>query len=73
LDIDKLDEYEHTCGHKENQFVLKINSDNTINIKSIKDTWTNDEMYLNMQYYYEYCVLKGYVTPQDWMENYKHF
>jgi len=31
------------------------------------------QMYLNMQYYYEYVVANGYVTPQDWLENHKHF
>lgn len=32
-----------------------------------------DEEYLNMQYYMEYCEKNGYVTPQDWIENHKHF
>ena len=32
-----------------------------------------DEEHLNMQYYMEYCERNGYVTPQDWIENYKHF
>lgn len=32
-----------------------------------------DEMYLNMQYYMEYCERNGYVTPQDWVEKYKHW
>jgi hypothetical protein len=31
------------------------------------------EMWDNMQYYMEYCNRNGYVTPQDWIENYKHF
>jgi hypothetical protein len=31
------------------------------------------EMYLNMQYYMEYCASNGYVTPQDWIKNHKHF
>ena len=31
------------------------------------------EMFLNMQYYYEYCQMKGYVTPQEWIEKHKHF
>ena len=31
------------------------------------------EMHLNMQYYAEFCIDKGYVTPMDWIENYKHF
>jgi hypothetical protein len=34
---------------------------------------TREEMYLNMQYYYEYCIFKGYVTPQEWIEKHKHF
>ena len=31
------------------------------------------EQYLNMQYYMEYCVKNGYVTPKDWIEKHKHF
>jgi len=53
---------------------IKINSkDNTITIKKIKDSWTAEEMFLNMQYYMEYCRSDGYITPQDWLENHKHF
>lgn len=33
----------------------------------------NEEMHLNMQYYHEYCVVNGYITPMDWIENHKHF
>jgi hypothetical protein len=33
----------------------------------------NEEMYLNMQYYMEYCQSNGYVTPKDWIEKHKHF
>ncbi len=32
-----------------------------------------NELYLNMQYYMEYCQSNGYVTPQDWIEKHKHF
>lgn len=27
----------------------------------------------NMQYYMEYCVSNGYVTPQEWLKNFKHY
>lgn len=37
-----------------------------------KEYWQMD-MLLNMQYYHEYCVDNGYVTPMDWIENHKHF
>lgn len=37
------------------------------------ETFTKDEMFLNMQYYMEYCQREGYITPQDWLENHKHF
>ena len=32
-----------------------------------------DEQYLNMQYYMEYCQMKGYVTPHEWLEKHKSF
>lgn len=31
------------------------------------------EMYLNMQYYMEYCRANKYITPQEWIEEHKHF
>lgn len=31
------------------------------------------EMYLNMQYYMEFCRTDGYVTPKEWIEKHKHF
>lgn len=34
---------------------------------------TERDMHLNMQYYMEYCQMKGYVTPMEWIENHKHF
>lgn len=39
-------------------------------IKAEKDL---REMHLNMQYYMEHCERNGYVTPQEWIEKYKHF
>ena len=32
-----------------------------------------DEQYLNMQYYMEYCENNGYVTPHEWLEKHKSF
>ena len=31
------------------------------------------EIFLNMQYYMEYCEKNKYVTPQDWVKKHKHF
>lgn len=33
----------------------------------------DEEMYLNMQYYHDYCHMNGYITPQDWLLKHKHF
>lgn len=33
----------------------------------------NEQMFLNMQYYMEYCQKNGYVTPQEWILKHKHF
>lgn len=27
----------------------------------------------DMQYYMEYCQREGYITPQDWLDNHKHY
>ena len=32
-----------------------------------------EEMFINMQYYMEYCQIHGYVTPQEWIKKQKHF
>jgi len=55
-----------------NQLFIKTRNDNTVIIHRAKSI-TKDEMYLNMQYYMEYCKLKEYVTPQEWIEKHKHF
>jgi hypothetical protein len=44
-----------------------------ITIKKVKTEYSEQEMFLNMQYYMEYCERNGYVTPKDWLEKYKHF
>ena len=36
--------------------IPKINPDNTINIKSIKDSWTRDEVKHILFLYYDYCM-----------------
>ena len=28
-----------------------------------------EAMFLNMQYYMEFCLTNGYITPQDWITN----
>jgi len=53
---------------------LKVNpKDNTITIRKIKDSWNKHEHCTDMQYYMEYCQSNGYVTPMDWLDNYKHY
>lgn len=32
-----------------------------------------EEEYLNMQYYMEYCRANGYITPQEWIKECKSF
>lgn len=31
------------------------------------------DLFLCMQYYYEHIKLNGYITPENWYNNYKHF
>jgi hypothetical protein len=50
----------------------KLASD-IMNYSKKRENQTREEMFLNMQYYYEYCLFKGYVTPQEWIEKHKHF
>lgn len=52
---------------------LKVAPDNTISIRGLRENCTTLEMFDNMQYYMEYCQANDYVTPQDWIEKYKHF
>lgn len=55
-----------TANNPEKYKAFRNGQDNAI--ETIKG-----EMYLNMQYYYEYVRVNEYVTPQDWIENHKHF
>lgn len=51
------------------EYYPKVNpKDNTITIKKLKDSWTNEEMYSNMQQYMEYCKWKEYITPYKWIK-----
>ena len=53
---------------------LKINpKDNTITIKSVVNSYSEKELFENMQYYMEYCQANGYVTPMKWLSDYKNF
>ncbi len=40
---------------------------------TIPDVSNRRELFENMQYYMEYCEKKGYVTPQFWLSDLKHF
>ena len=44
-----------------------------IDSPSTSDTEEQDKLYLNMQYYMEYCQRNEYVTPKNWLEKHKHF
>ena len=44
-----------------------VDSDSLHNVSNLR------ELFENMQYYMEYCQMKGYVTPQNWIEKHKHF
>lgn len=46
---------------------------NTVVKEVEKPPITERDMHLNMQYYMEYCQMKGYVTPMEWIEKHKHF
>lgn len=52
---------------------LKVDLNNTITIKKVKDSWSIEELCLDMQYYMEYCKSNEYITPQDWLSNHKHY
>lgn len=73
---DVLVEYEN-CGDKENGVAGIMEhistDDNTISIKQIKTNWTYYEHCVDMQYYMEYCQMNGYVTPQKWLSDLKHY
>ncbi len=52
---------------------LKLRSNGTVIIHAEKKQFTETELYENMQYYMEYCQINGYVTPQKWLAELKHF
>lgn len=52
---------------------LVVRDNNTVILKKIKTTFSKEEMFENMQYYYEYLNSNKYITPHEWFENEKHF
>jgi hypothetical protein len=52
---------------------IETRKDNTVIISKVKNTWNYDEHCTDMQYYMEYCQLNGYITPQKWLSEYKHY
>ena len=64
----------HILGHS-----VKLNLEELINkIKNAQSLISTkikneEEMYLNMQYYMEYCSKNEYVTPHDWIREHKHY
>lgn len=52
--------------------VLKVNDDNTINIKSIKDTFSREEVEILIQKCFNHCISFGYnknLNYKDWINN----
>ena len=62
-------EYKDFLNDTETETTFHYFSDACISYHMIK----KDSMYLDMQYYMEYCQLKGYVTPQEWLKEHKHY
>lgn len=58
---------------KDDYYVPKVDKNNQIIITREKVNYTKEEMYSNMQYYMEYVNANKYVSPQEWLEKYKHF
>ncbi len=85
--INKRNYIGHSFQHVEdkiNELVIIVNnmyegySRDRINksvttLNTIHNKYSKDEMLLNMQYYMEYCNNNEYVTPEVWIERYKHF
>lgn len=51
----------------------KLNNNGAVKVYPVEEKITKEIMYSNMQYYMEYCQSNGYVTPMDWLHNFKHF
>ena len=51
---------------------IKTRPDGSVIVHQSK-MYSAEEMFLNMQYYMEYCEANGYVTPQKWLQDHKHF
>ena len=53
---------------------LKTRSNGTVIVSPVNaKEYTETELFENMQYYMEHCQMKGYVTPQEWLNKHKHF
>lgn len=54
-------------------FTEQLKPLDTLPIEESQEGIKPEDMYLNMQYYMEYCQRNEYVTPQDWIAKHKHF
>jgi hypothetical protein len=71
--LDSYKENGKSYHYSDGRLKLKINESNEINIQTIKDSWNRNEHCTDMQYYMEYCLNKGYVTPMKWLDELKHY
>ena len=53
--------------------ILKTNQSNNIITSFIKDSYSREELFINMQYYMEHCHKNGYISPEKWYNEHKHF
>lgn len=76
--VNVLIEYEtwtvFTDSHTDipNRKSIKIENEE-IFITTPKEIWNRDEHCIDMQYYMEYCLANGYVTPMKWLDELKHY
>ena len=61
--------YDYEKGYPVTGYVPKL----TNGFVSIVEKEYSHNLLSNMQYYMEYCQANGYVTPQDWLNKFKHY
>lgn len=73
LEYEATDIHKYT-GEETDNIAPKTRSNGSVIVSPVNaKEYTEEELFLNMQYYHEYCQMKGYVTPQAWLNKHKHF
>ena len=73
LEIERVEIYDWSLGEDDINLTIRFKPKLTNGFVTIVEKEYSYNLLSNMQYYMEYCQANGYVTPQDWLNKFKHY